>query len=120
MTAQEKEKAIAEYMQKLDLNRQEAEQLWEDDNSDEMLPEVAEMTEKAKQCKMYVRGDKKRKTAKKERKIDNTKKYLLELFQSALPANAENVNIKNEVELNFYFEGESYAVKLIKHRPPKK
>ena len=121
MTEQEKEKIISGYMAKLDLNRQEAEQLFEDDNSDEMLPEVAEMTAKAKEnCKIYVRGDKKRTPTKKERKIDNTKKYLLSLFQNVLPTTVQNVSIKTETELNFDFEGEKYTVKLTKHRPPKK
>ena len=64
----EKEKAIENYMKTLSLTREEAEQLWEDDNSDEMLPEVAELTEKAKKNlkRQYeINPDKKRKATTK-------------------------------------------------------
>ena len=82
----EKEKAIENYMKTLSLTREEAEQLWEDDNSDEILPEVAELTEKAKKNlkRQYeINPDKKRKASTKERKVNTTKKFLLEKFIEA-------------------------------------
>ena len=44
----DREKQIQKYMEKLQITRAEAEQLFDDDNSNEVLPEVAEMEKKAK------------------------------------------------------------------------
>ena len=49
----DKEKAIRNYMDKLGLTQDEALQLWEDDHSNEDLPEVKALTEKAKHIKRY-------------------------------------------------------------------
>ena len=43
----QKEKEIREYMEKLEISREEAEQLWEDDNSDYESDEMREMADKA-------------------------------------------------------------------------
>ena len=48
MTKSEKEKTILDYMQKLDISREEAEQLFEDDENDFIGEEGEQMTEQAK------------------------------------------------------------------------
>lgn len=114
-----KEKEILTYMEKLGISREEAEQLWEDDHEDYVSPEMAEMERKAKQIKRYEKADAPRKKSTKERKVDNDKKYLLELLISAI--NEQNCidSVKNEAEFSFTFNENSYTVKLIKHRAPK-
>lgn len=114
-----KEKEILTYMEKLGISREEAEQLWEDDHEDYVSPEMAEMERKAKQIKRYEKADAPRKKSTKERKVDNDKKYLLELLISAI--NEQNCidSVKNEAEFSFTFNENSYTVKLVKHRAPK-
>lgn len=119
----EKEKAIENYMKTLSLTREEAEQLWEDDNSDEILPEVAELTEKAKKNlkRQYeINPDKKRKTSTKERKVNTTKKFLLEKFAETLTnLGIAEMQTKTETEISFEYDNKKYTLKLTEHRPPK-
>ena len=119
----EKEKAIENYMKTLSLTREEAEQLWEDDNSDEILPEVAELTEKAKKNlkRQYeINPDKKRKASTKERKVNTTKKFLLEKFaETLINLGIEEMQTKTETEISFEYDNKKYTLKLTEHRPPK-
>lgn len=67
--------------------------------------------------KEYAKSDKPRKTAAKERKVDETKKRFLNGFRVYLEGcGCEIVNLKTETELTFNFENEQYTVKLTKHR----
>ena len=116
-----KAEEIKMYMEKLDISKEEATQLWEDDHSDEVLPEVAEMEKKAKQIKRYEKSDSKRKASTKERKIDTEKKSFLEGFRIFVEGKGGTVTAKkNEAEFSFTYGGNAYTVKLIKHRPTKK
>lgn len=116
-----KEKEIKKYMEKLGISYQEAEQLWEDDQEDYIGEAGEEMTAKAKELKRYEKSDiSKRKKSTRERKVDNVKKYLLELAESGLDGFVENVEYQNEVSISFDYEGEHYSLKLTRHRPPKK
>ena len=116
-----KAEEIKMYMEKLDITKEEATQLWEDDHSDEVLPEVAEMEKKAKQIKRYEKSDSKRKASTKERKIDTEKKSFLESFRIFVEGKGGTVTAKkNEAEFSFTYGGNAYTVKLIKHRPTKK
>ena len=82
--------------------------------------EMAEMEIKANGIKHYEKSNKPRKTAKKERKVDTTKKRLLMNCKVLLEGlGAENLGVKTETEITFTFEGEEYSLKLIKHRPKK-
>ena len=47
----EKEKQILKFMESLKISREEAEQLWEDDQEDYIGEEAEEMTRKAKEIK---------------------------------------------------------------------
>ena len=108
----DKEKLIARIMKECEqdgepVTKEEAEQM-------------AEMEIKASGIKHYEKSDKPRKTVKKERKIDTTKKKLLNdcrvLFEG-LGANI--IGVKTETEITFMFDGDEYSLKLIKHRPKK-
>lgn len=117
-----KEQEILKNMKVLKISREEAEQLYLDDHSDEILPEVAEMEKKAKKIKNYVLSDSKpRKKAVKVRKVDEEKKHILDSIRVLLEGmqNTANVSMKNEAEVSFNYGVNDYTVKLIKHRPPK-
>ena len=122
ITPEQKEKEILNYMETLDLTREEAEQLWEDDNSDEVTPEQAELTAKAKELGRHMgESMKERKPREKVRKIDEEKKMILAEFAESLNGiNAEITEVKTETEITFKYGGNVYTVKLTKHRPPKK
>lgn len=122
ITPEQKEKEILNYMETLDLTREEAEQLWEDDNSDEMTPEQAELTTKAKELGRHMgESMKERKPREKVRKVDEEKKMILAEFAESLNGiNAEITEVKTETEITFKYGGNVYTVKLTKHRPPKK
>ena len=122
ITPEQKEKEILNYMETLDLTREEAEQLWEDDNSDEMTPEQAELTAKAKELGRHMgESMKERKPREKVRKVDEEKKMILAEFVESLNGiNAEITEVKTETEITFKYGGNVYTVKLTKHRPPKK
>ena len=119
---EQKEKEILNYMETLDLTREEAEQLWEDDNSDEMTPEQAELTAKAKDLGRHMgESMKERKPREKVRKVDEEKKMILAEFVESLNGiNAKITEIKTETEIIFKYGDNVYTVKLTKHRPPKK
>lgn len=116
----EKEKVIHNYMDKLGLTQEEALQLWEDDHSNEDLPEVKELTEKAKHIKRYEQSAKPRKKADKERKVDFTKKEILAECGKALENMGANItNRQTETKIMFEFNCESYTLQLTKHRKKK-
>ena len=122
MTNKEREEKIALYMKKLDISREEAIELIEDDENDYIGEEGEEMTEKAKEVKRYEKSTKERKKTVKERKVDEEKKFLLDILAAALKASepTENLSVKNEAEISFTYHENSYTLKLVKHRPPKK
>lgn len=80
--------------------------------------EMAEMEKKSNSNHRYEKSTNKRKAAQKERKIDETKKKLLSGMKVYVEGSGGTVtSIKNESEFTFtYSDGNSYTVKLIKHR----
>lgn len=120
MTTKEREEKVALYMKKLQLSREEAIALIEDDENDEIGEEGEEMTQKAKQLKRYEQSTKERKKVVKERKVDEEKKGLIEILTEAIKSCGENITVKNEAEISFNFNESAYTIKLVKHRPPKK
>ena len=82
--------------------------------------EMAKMEMGSKEIKRYEQSDKPRKTSTKERKIDETKKHLLIACKTLVEGmGAKVTNIKTETEISFSFQGESYSLKLVKHRKKK-
>lgn len=105
----------------LGISKEEAIEMWLFDNDYEDNAEVDEMTVKAKEVKRYEQADKPRKKANKERKVDEEKKRLLNLCRIPIEgAGGIVTNVKNEAEFSFTFGNNSYTIKLVKHRPPKK
>lgn len=102
-----KEKLILEIMKDLECSREDAE-------------EVAEMEIKAKGIKRYEKAEEQKPRKPRERKVDETKKELIEYLEKALVlAEIKVVSVKNESEISFEHNKENYTLKLIKHRPPK-
>ena len=120
ISAEEKEKSILNYMKTLSLTREEAEQLWNDDNSDELLPEQQELEEKAKKNlkRQYeINPDKVRKKVEKERKVNLTKKMLLENFAETLEClNITDYTTFTETEIDFKYNDKTYTLKLTEHK----
>ena len=114
-----KEQEIQKNMKALGISREEAEQLWEDDQNDFIGEEGEEMTRKAKEVKRYEKGDKPRAKAKKERKVDENKKLILDKLHKALETIVKITNVKTETEISFVYNDEEYTLKLTKHRPKK-
>ena len=102
----DREKLIKSIMKDLDCSREEAE-------------EVAEMEIKAKGIKRYEKAEEQKPRKPRERKVDETKKELIEYLEKALGMIVSVDNVKNESEISFTFKKELFTLKLIKHRPPK-
>lgn len=115
------DKDISNLMASLDINKDEAIDTWLDDHDYIDNAEAEEMTKKAKQLRRYEKSDNERKKTVRERKVDAEKGGLLTAIKTAVEAFGGTVSsVKNEAEFSFTFNGNSYTVKLVKHRPPKK
>ncbi len=112
----EKEKAIANYMEKLKISREDAEQLWEDDQADYIGEEGEKMTENAKDLRRYEKGKISRKKMVKERKVDTIKKHLFDLVINGIAEEVEQIERHNEVSIAFVYNDENYSLKLTRHR----
>lgn len=123
------EKDIQKIMKALDLSREEAiEMLKEDEEIDRMgMSEVDnDLTAEQKKVKkaMTSTGEKKHTVykfdKKRERKVDEVKKHLMDCFKVLLEGLGAKVEpLTTEAEMHFVHLGENYTIKLIKHRPPK-
>jgi hypothetical protein len=80
--------------------------------------EMAEMEINAKADRHYERSvTKEHKATKRERKIDPTKQYLITEIKKCLEeCECEIKPLVNETDLHFTYEGNSFTVKLTKHR----
>ena len=115
------DKDISNLMASLDITKDEAIDTWLDDHDYIDNAEAEEMTKKAKQLRRYEKSDNERKKTVRERKVDAEKGGLLTAIKTAVEAFGGVVSsVKNEAEFSFTFNGNSYTVKLVKHRPPKK
>lgn len=117
-----KEQTIQHYMKKLGIDHNEAEQMWLDEQEDN-LPELTE-EQKAVEKEM-MRADRKKETTprKRERKPDNDKRLLVSvlhgflhdfLFASQDHLHCEMTNPEREIE--FTFKGNLYRLTLSKPR----
>lgn len=120
------EKKIEKLMKNLGLTRQEAINLYcEDEGIDKMsIKEVTSdlSAEQKKTIKKMSQAQESKPREKKprERKVDETKKRILSGFTSCLSQMGANVKpLTTEAEMQFSLNGDSYTIKLIKHRPPK-
>lgn len=119
------EKRIASLMKSLGCTREEAiSVIMEDEEIDRMSAKEVTADLSAEQKKAMKdatkTGTRKRTEVKRERKVDEIKKRLLNGFRVYLEGSGAVVEpLKTEAEMHFSFEGAEYTVKLIKHRPPK-
>lgn len=113
---------IEKSMKCLELTKDEAIQLWLEDNDYVVNEEVEELTAKAKANKterVQASAGKRKKTMK-ERKVDAEKGRLLGDIKALLEGLGADIHsVKTETEVAFAFNGNEYTVKLTKHRPPK-
>ena len=112
----DKEKVIKNYMKKLKISREDAEQLWEDDQADFIGEEGEKMTENAKELRRYEKGKSSRKKVVKERKVDTIKKHLFDLVINGIAEEVEQIERHNEVSIAFVYNNENYSLKLTRHR----
>lgn len=119
----EKEKTIQLYMSKLDLSHEEAEQMWLDEQEDN-LPDLT--PEQKAVAKEMAQADRKKETTprKRERKPDENKRLLINALVDCLleanPDEMEDVSILNpEREIEFRYCGERYRLTLSKPRKEK-
>ena len=120
-----KEEQIQKYMVSLGLSREDAEQLWEDDQADFIGEEGEEMTAKAKQIRRYEQADKPREKAQRKQKIDEEKVQIIDFIWGCMLNEThlielENIEVTNpQKEITFRVGGNAYTLNLIKHRPKK-
>lgn len=117
------EKTIEKYMKLLDLSREEAVQMYLEEEGYETNDTVEELTAKAKENKINheARSDKPRKNAVRERKPDEEKERIIEILSKALENAGLEPKITNSSKnIEFFIGKNSYKVDLVKHRPPKK
>jgi hypothetical protein len=118
-----KEDEILNNMRLLQISREEAEQLYIDDHSDEVLPEVAEIEKKAKEMgRRYEKSETAKKTSK-EKKLDDEKVTIIADIADALKNNInymQELEIKNpQREITFVINENEYSITLTKHRNKK-
>lgn len=122
-----KEEQIQKYMVSLGLSREDAEQLWEDDQADFIGEEGEEMTQKAKQIRRYEQSEKPREKTQRKQKIDEEKVAILSWILDGLMNrhrlieeddwDFEEVNLVNpQKEITFKVGENEYSISLIKHR----
>lgn len=121
------DKEIEKSMKALELTKEEAVQMWLEDNEYEVNEEQAELDEKAKKVKIQHGAsaiDKTEKKEKKERivKVSNEKQALFgDIYQNLAELYGENVEIIKENKLlTVKINGKVFKIDLIEQRPPKK
>ena len=126
----DKEKIIKDYMKKLGISREEAEQLYEDDLEDFIGEEGEAMTEKAKAIKIRGDSEEKKKKTTRQPKIDELKVSILQYIADRMQSrhccieedewDFDKIFIKNpQKEITFMVDNCEYSLTLIKHRPKK-
>ena len=113
---------IEKNMRLLDLTKDEAIELWLDDNDYTENAEAAELTAKAKENKVNheAKSEKQRKTAKRERKPDEEKENIIKILENALKKEGISAEITNKSKIiEFSIGNNSYKLDLIKKRAKK-
>ena len=121
----DKEKEIIKNMRILKISREEAEQLYIDDHSDNVLPEVAEMEQKAKACgRRYENDINNRKKTERIPILDSEKVEIINLIAKDIchlkignDKIIESIQIINaQREISFNIKDTEYSLTLTKHR----
>ena len=117
------EKEIEKQMKANHCTRQEALEILQwDYEIDHGNTENGALTKEQKaMVRTLTKADKnplKKRTVKRERKVNENKKILIEKIAQAL-AETENLSVKTETEISFTYNGKSYSVKRTEHREKK-
>lgn len=128
-TTEQYEALIAKHMHTLSCTREEAINLIEcDDKIDKGDKELFALTpEQKKLVRAVTKADSdptKKRTVKREHKVDEDKKTVFDWLRIPLEGFAQNgtisdITCKNEAEISFSYGGNDYTVKLTKHRAKK-
>lgn len=113
---------VKNLMQTLNISEAEALEIIEEDKEIDRGAKLHELPEDLKAGAKKARRADRKKPAEihRERKVDETKKRILEYCRIPLEdAGAKVLEVKTETEILFEFAGETYTLKLTKHRPPK-
>ena len=106
----------------LGITREEAIQMYLEDEGYIKNEYVEELTKKAKEAKIShdAKSEKPRKQVKRERKPDEEKENLIEILANALVAEGFEAKVTNKSKIIEFNVGENhYKLDLIKQRPPK-
>lgn len=117
----EKEKIILNHMRALGISREEAEQLFEDDEKDWIGADGEKMTQDAKSLRRYEQADKtKRKRSTPVRKENPEKRNILTELYKTLIGIADCATITNPERIIAFTIGENdYEVTLTQKRKQK-
>lgn len=114
---------ITKNMKEFEIDELTSARMWLEDNAF-ILPENHDRIEaknsnkKAKKTRMASATEDTKK--ERPRKVDETKGKILTDIKAVIEnLNAESIEMKTETELSFIFKGESYTLKLTKHRKAK-
>ena len=115
------ETEIQKMMKNLDLTREEAIQLLQDDEDDVSVDLTAEQKQVVKKM---TQGDRKKETTprKRERKPDLAKRHLISLLEIAIGHNTDVSDfeiVNSEREVLFRYKGDLYRLTLMKPREKK-
>lgn len=111
----EKERTIKKYMTNLGLSFEEAEELYADEMADN-LPTLS--TEQKAVVREMTQADRKKETAprKRERKPDESKRFLITKINDALHLYACASVVNPEREIEIIYKGNRYRLTLAKPR----
>ena len=117
----EKEKIILNHMRALGISREEAEQLFEDDEKDWIGADGEKMTQDAKSIRRYEQADKtKRKRSTPVRKENPEKRNILSELHKTLIGIADCATVTNPERIIAFTIGENdYEVTLTQKRKQK-
>lgn len=117
------EELIRHHMETLGITREEAISLIREDEEIDGGAKLFELTAEQKQNAKSVTSTtsgKKTERKPKEKKVDETKRSLIEIVRSALFENEIYCEVTNvEKTIDFNLNGEQYSLNLTKHRPKK-
>ena len=115
------DKEIATLQKSLDLTKEEAIETWLCDNDYEVSEEQNELDQKAKKVKInHGVAVAKRGKIQRERKENPDKQEIIKVIANALLELVGEIDLRNpEKYIDFNFNGVSYTINLVAHRPPK-
>lgn len=117
------EKEIQKMMKALDISREEALEVWRCDNDEEENEEQEVLDAAAKKVKIDHGAEalEKKKRKAPVRKPNEDKRELISCLEHVFAGWEMDYTVSNpERTIDFEFNGVSYSLNLVAHRPPKK